>query len=76
MCCDWRKCKRSMVELMVGMSSRGLRVDCEVAIDSGVDQRSLKASWRGLQAGKKEAETDGPKSAETFTPPRPEAGVT
>ena len=58
---------------MVGMSSRGLRADCEAAIDSdsgskwiarfykhhcqqNVDQRSLKASWRG----KKETETPRP----------------
>jgi hypothetical protein len=61
------------------MSSRGLRVDCEAAIDSdsgskwiarlykhhcqqNVDQRSLKASWRGcgvvVQAGKKDTETE------------------
>jgi hypothetical protein len=57
-----------MVESTVGMSSRGLRADCEAAIDSGVDQRSLKASWRGLQAGKKEAETDGPEISGDFLP--------
>lgn len=65
------------------MSSRGLRADCEAAIDSdsgskwiarlykhhcqqNVDQRSLKARWRGCGAvGKKETDRDG----RDFAPP-------